>query len=235
MNSIQWFNLPKGEFLRRWYVEQYSQNAYGSTSGLIQNWMHRSLERGYTSDTFFNRCLELGGNTGEHVPYVRHSFSEYLLTDIVDNRSEADSVLMSRRKVTFKVEDACALTFPDETFDRVVNTCLLHHLSDSESALAEIRRVLAVGGTADIFLSSDPGLMFRMARKIGPTLQAKKIGLGEVKKLVDARDHVGHIGGIRRLILHVFRNDLIDERVYPLNVGTWNSSLWHTFRVTRSG
>jgi len=57
--------------------------------------------------------------------------------------------------VRFEVQLAEDLTFPDESFDRVVNTMFLHHmpLDLKERALAEMVRVLEPGGrilTVDI-------------------------------------------------------------------------------------
>jgi len=233
MSEEDWLNLPRNEFLLRWYSECYQANAYGNSAGRLQSWMHRSLERGYTSETSFGNVLELGGNIGEHVPYIKHKSGLYTLTDITDNRTHVQRKYLCERGVNFRLEDACNLSFRDQTFDRVVHTCLLHHLQDPEQALIEMRRVLAKGGVADIFLSSDPGMIFRLARNLGPVTSARRAGLLKVKKLVDARDHLGHIGGIRRLIFHVFRDDFVTERVYPLNGASWNFSLWHTFRVER--
>jgi ubiquinone/menaquinone biosynthesis C-methylase UbiE len=196
--------------------------------------MHRSLERGYERGTFFRSVLELGGNLGEHLEYVNHAYDEYVLTDRFDSMSNAAKQALGVRRIRFEAEDAEALSFADSSFDRVLNTCLLHHLKNPEDALLEVRRVLRPGGVADIFLSSDPGLAFRLARWIGPRLSARLKGEEDLKTLMDARDHINHAGGLRRLIQHVFRLDSVKERSYPLRGMTWNSSLWHTFRVTKS-
>jgi len=95
--------------------------------------------------------------------------------------------------------------------------------------------VMKTGGVADIFLSSDPGSLFRFGRWIGPRLSARIKGEEELKTLMDARDHINHAGGLRRIIHHVFRNDNIVERSHPIPGLTWNSSLWKTFRVTKLG
>jgi ubiquinone/menaquinone biosynthesis C-methylase UbiE len=195
--------------------------------------MHRSLERNYTKLVSFDNVLELGGNKGEHLPFVRHSYKNYVLTDIFDTLDANSKQELKKPGVSFQVENAQSLTFESESFNRVLNTCLLHHVADPESALLEIRRVLRAGGVADIFLSADPGLLFRFARFIGPRHRARKKGIEELKTLMDARDHVNHAGGLRRLIRHVFRFDSLNERTYPIQGLTWNSSLWHTFRITK--
>lgn len=221
--------------MSRWYSDEYQANAYGSSAGRVQRLMHASLERGYSSAMHFGSVLELGGNVGEHIPFVRHDFDKYTLTDLHDNLDPVRRDQLAQAKVEFQVADACDLPFGNETFDRVLNTCLLHHVVDPEKALEEMRRVLGPDGVCDIFLSCDPGLLFRLGRQLGPARQARKAGLAKVKRLVDARDHIHHVGGIRRLIQHVFRRDEISELSFPIPFMTWNSSLWIAFRVQRSG
>lgn len=49
-------------------------------------------------------------------------------------------------KVTFKIEDACQLSFSDNTFDTIIGSSVLHHL-DINRALGEFSRILKPGGT----------------------------------------------------------------------------------------
>ena len=226
-------DLPTKDFIRYWYQKEYTRNSYARGVGIAQRAMHKSIERGYDSYTSFAKVLELGGNVGEHLPYVLHKFSSYLLTDLENTIDEDLKATLKLDGVVFQQENIESLSFGDQEFDRVLNTCLLHHVSDPEASLLEIRRVLKVGGVADIFLSSDPGLLFRLARALGPRLQTRLRGIDELKTLMDARDHINHVGGLRRLVKHVFRRDSLKERTYPIRGLTWNSSLWHTFRIVK--
>ena len=233
MNEEEWFQLDRATFMKRWYADEYAKNAYGGGAGIVQSLMHKSLEKSHTSATHFSNVLEIGGNVGEHLAYVNHSFDEYVLSDLYDSIPEHDKATFARRNVSFVVADATSMPWPDDAFDRVLNTCVIHHVSDPEQALEEIRRVLKPGGVADVFLPADPGLTFRLARRIGPVRSAQKSGLGKVKRLVDARDHHNHIGALRVLVRHVFRHDDVRERVYPIPKLSWNLSLFHTFRITK--
>lgn len=48
----------------------------------------------------------------------------------------------------FKVGDACALEFPDRSFDRVLSLLVLHFVPTVDRAIAEMRRVTRAGGVA---------------------------------------------------------------------------------------
>jgi SAM-dependent methyltransferase len=49
-------------------------------------------------------------------------------------------------KVTFDVGDACAMKFPDRTFDRVLSLLVLHFVPQATKAISEMRRVAKPGG-----------------------------------------------------------------------------------------
>ena len=233
-NTQNWFDLSREDFMSNWYKHEYESNSYGGATGIAQKLMHQSLEKSYSKETNFDRVLEIGGNAGEHLSYVKHQYAEYILSDLHDVLTDTQKAQLRTINITFVQADALALPWHDETFDRVLNTCVIHHVSDPELALSEIRRVLRPGGTADIFLTSDPGMAFRLARRVGPLRSANRRGLGDVKRLVAARDHRNHIGGLRVLLKHVFRNDTFTESTYPIPRMPWNLTLFHTFRVMKS-
>lgn len=50
-------------------------------------------------------------------------------------------------RIEFRVGDACALPFPDGTFDRVLSLLVLHFVPTTELAIKEMRRVARPGAT----------------------------------------------------------------------------------------
>jgi SAM-dependent methyltransferase len=48
-------------------------------------------------------------------------------------------------RLVFRVGDACALDFPDQTFDRVLSLLMLHFVPRADDAIAEMRRVAKPG------------------------------------------------------------------------------------------
>ena len=229
-----WVDLSPADFVSKWYSEQYQSCTYCNAAGFSQKFMHRSIELGHQSDIHFGDVLEIGANRGEHLQYVRHTFDRYFLTDLQIHDHSVLPDEESRDGIIFQQEDATRLSFRDQSFDRVLCSCVLHHVSDVESTLIELRRVLKNGGHADLFLSSDPGFLFRLGRYLGPVREAKKLGLDGVKRLVDARDHRNHVASVTRLIRHVFRDDRIVERSYPVRYMSWNMSFWKTFKISKS-
>lgn len=233
MIEKSWADLSSADFTERWYNEVYSKITYSVLTCKIQSWMHGSLEKKIKSTDYMEKVLELGGNKGEHIDYIKHKYKSYLLTDSKNRLELSELERFQKRQVDFKVMAAEELSIETESIDRLIVTCLLHHLIEPEKALFEMKRVVKIGGQLDIFLSGDPGFLFRLARRIGPESWARKHGLLEVKKLIDARDHRNHIGALQKQIRHVFREDEIIEKSYPINNLGWNFILWKTFRIKK--
>ncbi len=227
-----WLNLERKEFIDRWYSQEYQRVTYSGIARVVQRMMHESLEARHTKADSFRRVLEVGGLTGQHRQFVQHSYESYVSVDLIHPNCILSSGTYQSSVTSFVQADVHMLPFAENTFDRVLCTCLLHHLDDPEFALMEMRRVVKPQGKVDLFLSADPGLLFRLARTVGPHLAARLEGLGSIKSLVDARDHRNHVGSLRRIIRHVFRNDTVVERSYPVPRMTWNSSLWFTYRIS---
>ena len=98
------------------YYQSYPVVAYFNNSG------HRLLEAQYSASDRFERVLEVGSGTGVHLEYVRHSFSEYVLSDINPNLLDrARERWKDRRGTTFALRDATRLDEPDASFDRLVS------------------------------------------------------------------------------------------------------------------
>jgi SAM-dependent methyltransferase len=228
-----WLNLDKDDFLNKWYKDYYSKTSYGKYSGRAHSYLHKSIEKGYADSDEMEKILELGGNLGEHVPFVKHKFERYVLLDKIDNLNADIRADLKLKNVDFIMADAESLPFKDDSFDRVFCTCLLHHVQQPEIVLAEIRRVLKNGGKAEIFLSSDPGLLFRAGRSLTSKRNSSNLGIKKIKELVDARDHINHAGGLEILINHVFRKDAITKISYPFRRLSWNFSFWSVFHIEK--
>ena len=65
------------------------------------------------------------------------------------------------RRLDARQADILSLPFPDECFDGVITLDVLEHLPDDVSALAELRRVLKVGGLLLLNVPAFPCLWSR--------------------------------------------------------------------------
>jgi len=105
--------------------------------------------------------LEVGcgqGTDGVTLCKFLSSDSRYIGVDMsevsLDSARAAAESASPALQVTpnFKLDNAERLSFADGTFDCVLSIGALHHSEDTAQAIAEVKRVLAPGGTAFIFL-----------------------------------------------------------------------------------
>ena len=94
--------------------------------------------------------LDLGCGAGENSVYFAKKGARCLATDYSSGMVDVAVNLASKNsvKVEGKVMDAMALEFPDNTFDFVYASNLLHHLPNPRLTIREMHRVLKPGGKA---------------------------------------------------------------------------------------
>ena len=100
------------------------------------------------------RLLDVGCGTGDYLqvmaplitpgPAIGIDLSATLIT------AAQQRIAPETGNVSFQVGDAYDLPFPDRSFDRVVATQVLLHLTEPWRAVQEIRRVLVPGGLVSI-------------------------------------------------------------------------------------
>ena len=73
--------------------------------------------------------------------------------------------------VEFRVGDALALPYDDQSFDFVWCNGVLHHTEDIERGLRELYRVLKPGAQAFVYLYGDGGLFWHSRRRMRPIMQ----------------------------------------------------------------
>jgi SAM-dependent methyltransferase len=94
--------------------------------------------------------LEIAAGTGRVTKHLRNHFGQNVKLTASD--FNADMLQVAKNKlltesIEFKVEDAQALSFPDQSFDLVVCQFGLMFLQDKKKGLREALRVLKPGGT----------------------------------------------------------------------------------------
>jgi len=93
------------------------------------------------------RVLDVGCGTGElaFALAARSEVGEVQAVDLAVPYIEYARRRNQDRRIVFQLGDACALEFPDHSFDRVLSLLVLHFVPQPERAIAEMRRVAKPG------------------------------------------------------------------------------------------
>jgi phosphatidylethanolamine/phosphatidyl-N-methylethanolamine N-methyltransferase len=208
------------------FYEKYYRHA--TESWIVKknhSYSHRMLERGVNGN--FEHVLELGAGSGEHFQFVRHDFQSYLLSDL---RAET-SFTTEDQRVRFESFDAEVIPYDEDCFQRVVTTCLLHHVKDVRGTLEEMRRVATHGGLISVNIAADPGLLYRFIWSATSGRRLRNQGL-KFPKSVHYQEHRGHFIGIREIALEVFKNDSISFKYYPFTfIPTHQANIFAVMQV----
>jgi phosphatidylethanolamine/phosphatidyl-N-methylethanolamine N-methyltransferase len=212
-----------------YFSEAYQDVMYKGVVGTYSRLVHKLMERPYRGmDT--PRILEVGSGFGQHAEFVASDFVEYIQSDF-------DPVLVARQhpddpRVIPTVANAEDLSqFPDQSFDRVIATCLLAHLDNPERALGEWHRVLKPGGSLCVYVPAEPGILLRFLRHVVVAPKSKKLGQDHLS--IVYRDHRNHLPGMRYMIKHAFRGDKLRKKRFPTGLVGWNLALFDVYFVTK--
>jgi hypothetical protein len=212
------------------YSNFYERTLRQGSIGRAQDRTHKAMEKIFTRDDIFNKVLEVGSGFGDHLPFVRHGFSEYVQTDIrampqVQPLTIRDSTILN------EIADVTDLPYKEKEFDRCIATCLLLHLEDPESALLELRRVAKrPHGQITLLVPCEPGILLRLARKLLTERKAARLGFPGYS-LFNVRDHVTYFLRIHRLIKYVFRDDSITVSRKPFGFPSWNFNFYYVYQI----
>ena len=94
------------------------------------------------------RVLDVGCGTGHLAQAIveRSMPSEVRAIDFAPAYIDYAKSRSRDLRVVFEVGDACAMTFADHTFDRVLSLLVLHFVPQTAQAISEMRRVTKPGG-----------------------------------------------------------------------------------------
>ena len=187
------------------FARIYDQDNYASPlQAKVMHASHRLIESGYGSNEHFSRVLEVGAGTGEHLPFVRHGYDEYILSDMDPEALKVAKEKLqtgdNRENLVFAQHEGQILEYPDSTFDRVIAVHVLEHIYQPHLAIKEWMRVLKPQGLLSVLIPSDPGIAWRLGRCLGPRKQALEQGIAY--DYIMAREHVNSSINLIALLRH---------------------------------
>ncbi len=195
--------------------------------GFVSNALHRSIEKGMKQRKDLLQILEVGSGNGQHVAFVSHAFDRYVMTDIrpekIVNHSTDKRIEINKTPV-----DASKLPYIDSSFDRLVATCLLIHIPNSDETLREWKRIVKVGGVVSIYVPSEPSILLRVLRNLTTAKKAKALGIDS--RQVHYLEHMYSWHALDVRIRQVFGEENIIRRNYPFRLG-FDLSLWSVYQI----
>jgi phosphatidylethanolamine/phosphatidyl-N-methylethanolamine N-methyltransferase len=214
----------------RIYEKTYYQE--NSLVACISDAGHRLMERMFDKDTYFPSVLEVGAGTGYHLPFVRHRYDHYLMTDLSpDLLIVAQEKYGDRYGLAYKVQDATNLNYADASFDRLISVYNLEHLPHPHLVLKEWRRVLKPGGVLTISIPLDGGVAWRLGRYLSTRHSFAREGLD--LDYIIAREHINPSYNLISLIHHYFKDRR--EFWYPLKLPIVDINLVYVCLLKKDG
>jgi hypothetical protein len=111
------------------FAEIYDDANYANN---LQSWVmhagHRHSEKRFKTCDYFKRVLEIGAGTGEHLPFVRHGFDQYVMTDLDNNALDVARQKNGKThgdKLLFETQHLEGLSYSESSFDRLIATHVL--------------------------------------------------------------------------------------------------------------
>ena len=209
------------------YLTGQYQNIMG-TGVLSKVWMyiHKVIEKPY-SKMHFQRIVEFGAGGGEHLKYVQSGYETYFATDI---RIDPLSRIAGLKNVVVETQNIEQTKYLDASFDRVIVTCVLAHVTDPVKALAEIHRITNQGGFLSIYLPCEPGILLRLARRFSTIPKNKRLKIQD-PYFEHFLEHKNYYLALNHFILREFSRNKIKTRFYPFPFLSWNLNLFKIYQI----
>jgi 2-polyprenyl-3-methyl-5-hydroxy-6-metoxy-1,4-benzoquinol methylase len=118
-----------------------------------RDWIFAAIKR-YSGEKYDSNALEVGPGSGIYLPVLAALFDNVTAIDIEEAYLiNARKLMPAHPNLSLKVDDILNSVLPDGYFDFILCTEVVEHISGSEVAIAEMRRLLRPGG---ILLLSTP-------------------------------------------------------------------------------
>jgi|LakMenEpi03Aug12_release.lakeMendotaPanAssembly.Ray.scaffolds.fasta_scaffold344939_1 phosphatidylethanolamine/phosphatidyl-N-methylethanolamine N-methyltransferase len=215
---------PVSDFYENYYSLVFSNKGFSSYFNSIT---HKKLEEGIDLEVKTPlSILEIGAGKAEHLKYVKTKFDSYVMLDLLSKPNELPNI----PKLSWVQGDICDSEINRGSFDRIIATCVFHHLSDPTVAFENVKKMLKPGGIFSLFLPSDPGILNRIVRKLFVTPASKKVGFSQYE-LVNAREHKNHYWGLKIELKNQLKDFEVKYKYFPFLLPFGNASLFSIWQI----
>jgi phosphatidylethanolamine/phosphatidyl-N-methylethanolamine N-methyltransferase len=219
---------PGEASIEEWYKTNYSRiNATAVSNSLANKILHKLIEKPFKSNLGLE-ILEVGANKGEHLKFVYPDFLRYVMTDL---RPVEHLIQGVSARVENQIANVENLPFADKSFDRVISTCLFHHLENPIKGFEQLRRVTKDDGKVSILIPNDPGIVYRSLRRATTLRNAKKMNLETEAELIHAIEHRNHYLQLKTLLESQFKKDKISLSSFPFKFSSYNLNALTVFHI----
>lgn len=238
-------NLDRDKIISEYYDNYFESLCNDGLQGRGSSYFHKLIEN-YWENKTSKRVLEVGAGSGEHLPFLNtntlENIESYSLLDIRPEspnfkdflkQLEIKNTNFRARKFQWVQGSVEKIPFPDNSVDRVVSTCLFHHIENPLLAFQELRRVVVVGGEIAIGLPTDPGILNRAIKRFMTYPKAKRIGIAN-PELIYALEHRNHIHGLINIAKAVYAKDEFKVHYKPFEIKSWNLNLAVVLKVKKN-
>lgn len=218
----------ENEYFEMVYAD-YGVGIYdNSLAGRMMRAGHLALESQLPKNRSFDRVLELGAGSQAHLPYVKHPYQSYLLTDH-DLRNLNRLKKEMSPEVSLEQLDARSEVSSLGSFDRIIACHLLEHLEKPEQVLENWYKALKPGGLLSILVPCDPGLAWRIGRALGP-MRSSKLDPKSYRYIM-AREHINSVQNLDALI--DYRFEKLKRGWSPLGLPSYDLNLFLCFQIEK--
>ncbi len=222
-------NPSHEDYLQRWAELYEDMNYNQGLAGYFLQKSHAWAEQRWGPEIHFGKVLEVGAGTGVHIEHVRHSFDQYVMTDLnppLMNRIDGVHGRVGGA-ISTEIQDATSLSYDGESFDRVIAAHVLEHLPNPHDVLLEWTRVLKPGGVLTLVLPCDPGLAWRLGRYGFARKKFIKAGIDYDYWM--AREHINAINNLVSFTRHFFPR--MKEQWLPFRIPSMDLNLFYIAHI----
>jgi ubiquinone/menaquinone biosynthesis C-methylase UbiE len=214
-------------------VDYYYKYVYSKIWGknFFMAYAERFMER--ISPAEQENTLEIGGGKGEHLNFVKKfPANQYILLDSRNiDKNDLLKINDNYEKVCFVKGQVQEIPFPDEYFDHIKSTCVLHHVERLLDSILELRRVATNNCKIIILIPTDPGLFNRVIKRLYTYPKINRVSKFPAS-LIYSLDHKNSYNNILNVIKFVFSKDQIKITFLPFLFKSVNFNLISIVQIT---